>query len=415
MKKTRYFHLNAGCGKIYKKGFINIDAFDTEVADIRCSVTSLPFKSGKFKNIECHHVLEHLGYIGAIYCLHEFFRILKTGGKIEIETPDIQSSFKKFLKYKSQASRSLILSWIFGISSPGLSHKILFPKLLLKKMLKNTGFTNIRFYKTRPHPLMEGISVVARKSKSKTAEIIATLHHLFIETGISDLNDHIGSLEIETKFFIRVNDFYQKKKDRKNIIMRNIVFSPSGVIQWCRAEEMVKGKINPLLKEGEKLSNILLKISFLSRLISLFEQKMDFPDAGGDLYELVFLKGFQIISILWGKTEKEIILTIEKELPLSKNIYNTHVFSKHFAEKLVKSLEAKGLKLFALEKYDEASAFLRKAINSGMCEYPALKAYASLYELAGKHKEAIFLYRNILKHPIPLEIKNQIRKSIKIK
>ena len=45
--------LNLGCGKIYKKGYINVDAFDDSVADQVMSAFDLGFDDNTFTRVEC--------------------------------------------------------------------------------------------------------------------------------------------------------------------------------------------------------------------------------------------------------------------------------------------------------------------------------------------------------------------------
>src|SRR5512136_1625227 len=127
--------LNLGCGKHYKEGFLNIDAFDTTVADRIMSVEDLRFPSNTIETIEANQLLEHLGYSHTIYALAEWFRVLKPGGTLRIETPDLESTMRTYLEGDHEVKKQT-LTWIYGIETPGMEHRLCFPKILLKNLLK---------------------------------------------------------------------------------------------------------------------------------------------------------------------------------------------------------------------------------------------------------------------------------------
>ena len=74
--------LNIGCGKIYKDGFINIDAYDSTVADRIMPATNLDFPSNSVDEIEANQLIEHLGLFETIHVLAEWFRVLKPSPSI---------------------------------------------------------------------------------------------------------------------------------------------------------------------------------------------------------------------------------------------------------------------------------------------------------------------------------------------
>ena len=121
--------LNIGCGGIYKKNYVNIDAFTELVADEIMPAESLKISDNSVEVIEANKVIEHLGIGRALYAISEFFRVLKPRGKLIIETPDIEKSFKIFLSGRKK-DRENILPWIYGIDSPGMQHKFCFPEEL---------------------------------------------------------------------------------------------------------------------------------------------------------------------------------------------------------------------------------------------------------------------------------------------
>ncbi len=104
----------------------------------------------------------------ATYAIGECFRVMKPGAKLAIETPDIEASFRRFLEDRRMREHSLLLSWIFGIDSPGQLHRLLYPPPLLEKMLRRAGYTAIRFGRPLTHRYREGGRVTALAIPSRT-------------------------------------------------------------------------------------------------------------------------------------------------------------------------------------------------------------------------------------------------------
>ena len=135
--------LNLGCGGLYKKDYLNVDAFDDTVADKNMSALNLKLKDNSIATIEASQLIEHLGLINSIYALSECFRVLELNGALAIETPDIKTSFKKYIN-GDREDRKNLLTWIYGLETPGMQHKFCFPDDLLEEILRKIGFTNIK-------------------------------------------------------------------------------------------------------------------------------------------------------------------------------------------------------------------------------------------------------------------------------
>ena len=189
--------LNLGCGKRYKEGFVNIDAFDATVADTLMSVEDLAFPSNSVEVIEACQLIEHLGYFHTISALGEWFRVLKPGGTLLIETPDLESSMQQYLRGDHDAKKE-ILTWIYGVESPGMEHRLCFPKILIKDLLKKRGFTGITtscFTIEKYHPVMQ---VSSKKPQDYTSfQIIAQSRKKLVKQHLMDFNNNPLTLEQE--------------------------------------------------------------------------------------------------------------------------------------------------------------------------------------------------------------------------
>ena len=98
--------MHLGCGHIYLKGCVNCDAYDDSVADCLADSSRLPFRARSFEALEAYHVIEHLGYIRGTHAVCEWFRVLEPGGRLIVETPAVEASFRKFLEAESRQARA---------------------------------------------------------------------------------------------------------------------------------------------------------------------------------------------------------------------------------------------------------------------------------------------------------------------
>lgn len=173
-----------------------MDRFDRTVADLVADAETLPFADESAEAIRAEHLLEHLGYLGALRMLGEAHRVLRPGGRLELETPDARASFRSFLAARTRRARAERLTWIFGHEQPGGGHKILFPRELLRGMLRNAGFDRVRFERPRTHLHRDGLRVVARRARAPAARLLAHLRALAART-LPPPASHLEALEIE--------------------------------------------------------------------------------------------------------------------------------------------------------------------------------------------------------------------------
>lgn len=135
--------LNLGSGGDYIKGFINVDLY-AEKADERYDISKLPYEDETVSEIRAFHVIEHFDYMQGHDVLKEWHRVLKIGGRLHLETPDLEASCLEFIN-RNQDGQWKMLGHFFSEPwiNPGLIHKILYPEWLLRKSLNYAGFRQI--------------------------------------------------------------------------------------------------------------------------------------------------------------------------------------------------------------------------------------------------------------------------------
>ncbi|MEW5822130.1 MAG: methyltransferase domain-containing protein [Cyanobacteriota bacterium] len=135
--------LHIGCGIKYKKGYVNIDAYDGIVADVIMDAIDLKYNDESIDLIESFQLIEHFGLINSILALGEWFRVLKTNSSVVVETPDFDKALDIFTKSNDHEQKAIMLNWIYGLPNKGYDHKFCFPAGLLRKLLIETGFVDI--------------------------------------------------------------------------------------------------------------------------------------------------------------------------------------------------------------------------------------------------------------------------------
>jgi len=151
--------LNLGCGQRIKEGYINCDVNPEYehlgVLQVDAGNLSM-YKNNEIDEIYNSHLLEHFNYNQGIHVLKEWFRILKPGGKLIVETPDFYYSCKYFIelyeKYNSELlNHDYITNQIYKLYGhffsepwkPYCYHLFLYTEKQLRDSLKSAGFKNI--------------------------------------------------------------------------------------------------------------------------------------------------------------------------------------------------------------------------------------------------------------------------------
>jgi SAM-dependent methyltransferase len=144
--------LHLGCGPEKRAGWVNVDTQAELQPDIVSSVESLPMVSGASADvIEACHLFEHLTWNQARRALREWARILKPGGELFLELPDLESCIRILGKHRDKGGFDLGLIGIYGyppaIEKQGVPqiHKWGWTRRALMDELREAGFTKVEF------------------------------------------------------------------------------------------------------------------------------------------------------------------------------------------------------------------------------------------------------------------------------
>jgi GT2 family glycosyltransferase len=157
---NKAIRLNIGSGGIEYKGYLSLDLHDRR-ATIIMDATKLDFEENSVSEILALHIFEHLNPYKCLDILKGWFKVLKPGGKLVMEMPDIEMLCKRFVT-ASTGERYGILNAVYGsvnTTGEGEPSDITSPHLYgwwpqsLWDHLTNAGFVNVVFGPEKfPHP-----------------------------------------------------------------------------------------------------------------------------------------------------------------------------------------------------------------------------------------------------------------------
>jgi len=132
--------LNLGCGHDYRKGFLNVDVRANARADRVEDIRALPWlMSDSVEEILGRDILEHVGWREAGDVLAEWFRVLKPGGLLHLQLPDVRYLAHRYLETRDTAE---FVMWMYGGQHYAEnSHRSGFDQDSLRAALRTAGFS----------------------------------------------------------------------------------------------------------------------------------------------------------------------------------------------------------------------------------------------------------------------------------
>ena len=143
--------LHLACGKDYREGYINVDLYaeNFDKVDARFDVREIPYEDNTVDEILALHVIEHFDFFEGQRVLEEWYRVLKPGGKLIVETPDFLETCRDFVIATPQRRLELYNHFFAAPWIPGQTHKFLFTEEQLSAQL---GWAKFKEYR-RIYPL----------------------------------------------------------------------------------------------------------------------------------------------------------------------------------------------------------------------------------------------------------------------
>jgi SAM-dependent methyltransferase len=119
--------LHVGCGQDYRAGYVNLDINPDSRADLLLGVDDLGlFPDACAEEIVSFHVFEHLHLEQARRTLRQWWRVLKPGGSLLIELPNLEVCLREIGRHFDASGVDLALGGLFGypveVERCGLAH-----------------------------------------------------------------------------------------------------------------------------------------------------------------------------------------------------------------------------------------------------------------------------------------------------
>lgn len=112
LEEGQSIKFNMGCGANRLPGYIGVDK-NSDRADIRMDILELALPENCAEEIVASHVIEHLPQHRAPEALTKWLNTLKPGGKLVLETPDLDALCKEFLSADGAKKHEMALA-MFG-------------------------------------------------------------------------------------------------------------------------------------------------------------------------------------------------------------------------------------------------------------------------------------------------------------
>jgi len=145
--------LNLGCGEDRRAGYINVDAY-VPTADLQMDIFDLKMDDGVVDEIFSSHMLEHLGKYEVPKVLTEWHRVLKPGGVLCLNLPDLEWSMTQWLRTPEEHRWGWALDTIYGLQTHGGEyHKTGFTVARAEQLMEQAGFAQVKVSWTWSHGL----------------------------------------------------------------------------------------------------------------------------------------------------------------------------------------------------------------------------------------------------------------------
>lgn len=153
--------LNIGAGNRRLPGYTGTDVVPRPGADIVAPAHAIPLPDGCAEEVLAVHLLEHVYSWEAPDLLREWARLLKPGGLLALEMPDVMKCARNLIEGRTGKKPDQLHMWgLFGddtLRDPYMMHKAGWWFARLAPVVKACGFVDIVERETQFHPAGRGV------------------------------------------------------------------------------------------------------------------------------------------------------------------------------------------------------------------------------------------------------------------
>lgn len=167
--------LQVGTGNNLLDGWLNTTLYPIAKGTIHMDLTTrFPIPDNSFDYVFGEHVIEHIPFDDGTTMLSESFRVLKSGGRIRLATPNLAQIIKIYSQPDGEEQQRYI-KWIMDTFRPhigeynpahvinqsfhGWGHAFIYDKPTLKKAMEDAGFVDVTLCQPNQSddPTLQGI------------------------------------------------------------------------------------------------------------------------------------------------------------------------------------------------------------------------------------------------------------------
>lgn len=154
--------LQIGAGSNMLQGWLNTTLYPYDTGTVFMDGTKrFPLSDNSFDYVFSEHVIEHIEFEQGMFLLGESFRILRSGGRIRIATPDLAQIIKLYSNPDGDEQQRYI-KWIMDTFRPqigdynpahvinqsfrGWRHYFIYDQPTLKQAIEQVGFVDVQQY-----------------------------------------------------------------------------------------------------------------------------------------------------------------------------------------------------------------------------------------------------------------------------
>lgn len=420
--------INIGCGKKYESNYVNVDFYESLVADHLMSATNLEFEDNICEEVRAIQLIEHLTYFETIYALSEFYRILKPGGNLIIETPDLKKACERYITSKNEQKME-VLGWLYGIPHKGLQHKICFPPFLLTELLENSGFEKICTKNYINEEEIPTITFTCQKSESNDDnEIFQSLSNLrknlLLENKVVFTNSYLCKEQEDIILFIGSKLLELKNNEKRglfyDLILKLLIYWPE-IIEILMMTVKKNSNISKFnLSKVKEAAKILVEQNSISLLYNYITEAPIIPGSQKLMFVYAELYAKKLVEdFLYSRDNQD---GLKKKLTKIKNpsiVYNNQVFSATILEKEALDFYYLGIKAYSQQNFNKAQEMFLNAIKCNRDNFKFFWYLSKTLVNLEQFKKARRNYKNALRLLEINNIKNkndlksQIQKEIK--